>query len=213
MNSFLLALTAVLILVLSALFAAPLFIDWNDYRPVFETQASKLLGRAGEGRRQGASGAAAGAGAPLRRRQGRRRGRATSTSPCSRRARSKPGSISARCSRGAVEARKIAISIRCCASTLARTAPAIGAMWGGRAWRFPSCPKEVLLDEVSVSGGRIEVTRPGVPRLDRSRTSQARQALPRCQGPTRSRRPTISKAATRSFASRPARAMPMDCSG
>ena len=45
MNSFLLALTAVLIVVLSALFAAPLFIDWNDYRPVFETQASKLLGR------------------------------------------------------------------------------------------------------------------------------------------------------------------------
>jgi len=44
-NSFLLALTAVLIVVLSALFAAPLFIDWNDYRPVFETQASKLLGR------------------------------------------------------------------------------------------------------------------------------------------------------------------------
>ena len=30
---------------LSALFAAPLFIDWNDYRPVFETQATKLLGR------------------------------------------------------------------------------------------------------------------------------------------------------------------------
>ena len=45
MNSFLLAFTAVLIVVLSALFAAPLFIDWNDYRPVFETQASKLLGR------------------------------------------------------------------------------------------------------------------------------------------------------------------------
>jgi len=44
-NSFLLALTAFLILVLSALFAAPLFIDWNDYRPVFETQATKLLGR------------------------------------------------------------------------------------------------------------------------------------------------------------------------
>lgn len=45
MNSFLLALTAFLILVLSALFAAPLVIDWNDYRPVFETQATKLLGR------------------------------------------------------------------------------------------------------------------------------------------------------------------------
>ena len=45
MNAFLLTLTAVLILVLGALFAAPLFIDWNDYRPVFETQAAKLLGR------------------------------------------------------------------------------------------------------------------------------------------------------------------------
>ena len=45
MNSLLLTLTAVLILVLSALFAAPLFIDWNDYRSVFETQATNLLGR------------------------------------------------------------------------------------------------------------------------------------------------------------------------
>lgn len=45
MNSLLLTLTALLILVLSALFAAPLFIDWNDYRPAFEEQASKLLGR------------------------------------------------------------------------------------------------------------------------------------------------------------------------
>ena len=45
MNSLLLTLTALFILVLSALFAAPLFIDWNDYRPQFEAQASKLLGR------------------------------------------------------------------------------------------------------------------------------------------------------------------------
>ena len=45
MNSLLLTLTAVLILVLSALFAAPLFIDWNNYRAAFETEASKLLGR------------------------------------------------------------------------------------------------------------------------------------------------------------------------
>jgi len=44
-NSLLLTLTALLILVLSALFAAPLFIDWNDYRPAFEAQATKLLGR------------------------------------------------------------------------------------------------------------------------------------------------------------------------
>ena len=45
MNSLLLTLTALFILVLSALFAAPLFIDWNDYRPAFEEQAGKLLGR------------------------------------------------------------------------------------------------------------------------------------------------------------------------
>ena len=44
-NSLLLALTALLILVLSALFAAPLFIDWNNYRAVFETEAANLLGR------------------------------------------------------------------------------------------------------------------------------------------------------------------------
>ncbi len=45
MNSFLLSLAALLILVLGALFAAPLVIDWNDYRPIFEQQATKLLGR------------------------------------------------------------------------------------------------------------------------------------------------------------------------
>ena len=45
MNSLLLTLTALLILVLSALFAAPLFIDWNNYRAVFETEAANLLGR------------------------------------------------------------------------------------------------------------------------------------------------------------------------
>ena len=45
MNSLLLTLAALFILVLSALFAAPLFIDWNDYRPAFEEQATKLLGR------------------------------------------------------------------------------------------------------------------------------------------------------------------------
>ena len=45
MNSLLLTLTALVILVLSALFAAPLFIDWNDYRPAIEAQMSKLVGR------------------------------------------------------------------------------------------------------------------------------------------------------------------------
>ncbi len=45
MNSILLFLSGLLALVLGALFAAPLFIDWNDYRDVFEAQASKLVGR------------------------------------------------------------------------------------------------------------------------------------------------------------------------
>ena len=45
MNSLLLTLSALLILVIGALFAAPLVIDWNEYRPVFEAQASQLLGR------------------------------------------------------------------------------------------------------------------------------------------------------------------------
>ncbi|MEM9591717.1 MAG: AsmA family protein, partial [Pseudomonadota bacterium] len=45
MNSFLLTLTALVILVLSALFAAPLFVDWNDYRPAIEAQMTKLVGR------------------------------------------------------------------------------------------------------------------------------------------------------------------------
>ena len=45
MNSLLLTLTALVILVLSALFAAPLFIDWNDYRPAIEAQMTKLTGR------------------------------------------------------------------------------------------------------------------------------------------------------------------------
>ncbi|MEG6509141.1 AsmA family protein [Methyloligella sp. 2.7D] len=45
MNSFLLTLAALLILALSALFAIPYFVDFNDYRPVLEAQATKLLGR------------------------------------------------------------------------------------------------------------------------------------------------------------------------
>ena len=45
MNSILLFLAGLLALALSALFAAPYFVDWNDYRDVFEAQASKLIGR------------------------------------------------------------------------------------------------------------------------------------------------------------------------
>lgn len=45
MNNGLLFLGALLIVVLSALFAAPSFIDWTSYRGVFEEEASKVLGR------------------------------------------------------------------------------------------------------------------------------------------------------------------------
>ena len=45
MNSFLLFLGSLVVLALSALFVAPYFVDWNDYRDVFEQQASKLIGR------------------------------------------------------------------------------------------------------------------------------------------------------------------------
>ena len=45
MNNVLLFLGALLIVVLSALFAAPNFVDWNSYRGVFEEEASKVLGR------------------------------------------------------------------------------------------------------------------------------------------------------------------------
>jgi len=44
-NVFLAALTTVLIAIFAAAFAAPYVVDWNDYRTVFETQASRLAGR------------------------------------------------------------------------------------------------------------------------------------------------------------------------
>ncbi len=45
MNNGLLYLGGLLVVVLSALFAVPNFIDWNGYRGVFEEEASKVLGR------------------------------------------------------------------------------------------------------------------------------------------------------------------------
>jgi len=45
-NVLLATLTSLLILVLAAAFGAPYVVDWNQYRSVFEAQASKLAGRA-----------------------------------------------------------------------------------------------------------------------------------------------------------------------
>lgn len=45
MNSFLLWIGGLLVAVLGLLFAAPLVIDWNAYRGVFEEEATRILGR------------------------------------------------------------------------------------------------------------------------------------------------------------------------
>ncbi|GBF25875.1 hypothetical protein MnTg02_00910 [bacterium MnTg02] len=45
MNALLLSIGSFLVLLLSALAAAPYVVDWNDYRHVFETQLTNLLGR------------------------------------------------------------------------------------------------------------------------------------------------------------------------
>ncbi len=159
MNSFLLGLTAVLIMVLGALFAAPLFIDWNDYRPVFEAQATKLFGREvkvggkvhlvllptpelrfddvkvanGEG----------GFEEPLL----------------------KARSIEAWLNigallRGALEARKIAIADPVLRLVLNPDGTSSWADVGRSGEPLPFAPKDVMLDEVSVSGGRLEVIQP-----------------------------------------------------
>ncbi len=45
MNNFLLLIAAILVLVLTALFAVPPMINWNDFRGAFEEEASRLLDR------------------------------------------------------------------------------------------------------------------------------------------------------------------------
>jgi uncharacterized protein involved in outer membrane biogenesis len=163
-NSFLLALTAVLIVVLSALFAAPLFIDWNDYRPVFETQASKLLGR---NVRVGGKVHMVVLPAPELR------------FDAVKVADEKGGfdqplleakSIEALLNigallRGAVEARKITISEPVLRLALNKDGTGNWSDVGRAGEALPFLAKEVLLDQVSVSGGRVKITRPGVPAL------------------------------------------------
>lgn len=45
MNNFLLFIGGLIVLILGALFAVPMFVDWNSYRGVFEEEASRLIGR------------------------------------------------------------------------------------------------------------------------------------------------------------------------
>jgi uncharacterized protein involved in outer membrane biogenesis len=163
-NSLLLTLTAVLILVLSALFAAPLFIDWNNYRTVFETEASKLLGR--EVKVGGKVHLVLLPAPELRFDDIKVADREGRLDRPFLEARSLEAwlNISALLT-GTIEARKIAIV----GPTLRLDLEADGTgNWndvGRRGVALPFAPKDVMLDEVSVSGGRIEVTRQGRPQF------------------------------------------------
>ena len=164
MNSFLLALTALLILVLSALFAAPLFIDWNDYRPAFETQASKLLGRQVKVGGQvhlvllpvpelkfddvKVADENGGFDKPL-------------LEARSFEAWLNFGALLS----GTFEARKIAIVDPVLRLDVRKDGTGNWSNVGRRGVALPFAPKEVMLDSVSVSGGRIEITKDGAPRL------------------------------------------------
>jgi hypothetical protein len=163
-NSFLLALTAVLIVVLSALFAAPLFIDWNDYRPVFETQASKLLGR--DVKVGGKVHLVVLPAPELRFDDVKVADEKGSFEQPLIEARSIEAWLNiGALLRGAIEARKITISEPVLRIAVKDDGTGNWSDVGRVGEALPFAPKEVLLDEVSVSGGRIEVARPGAPTL------------------------------------------------
>ncbi len=164
MNSFLLAFTAVLIVVLSALFAAPLFIDWNDYRPVFETQASKLLGR--DVKVGGKVHLVVLPAPELRFDDVKVADEKGSFDQPLLEARSIEAWLNiGALLRGAIEARKIAIFEPVLRVAVKEDGTGNWSDVGRAGEALPFAPKEVLLDEISVSGGRIEVTRPGAPAL------------------------------------------------
>ncbi len=164
MNSLLLTLTALLILVLTALFAAPLFIDWNDYRSVFETQATNLLGRQVK---VGGKVHLVLLPAPELRfddiKVADQEGRLD-------RPFLEMGSLEAWLNIGAllsgtVEARKIAIVDPVLRLDLKADGTGNWSDVGRRGVALPFAPKDVLLNSVSISGGKVEITKQGVPQL------------------------------------------------
>ena len=210
MNSLLLTLTALLILVLSALFAAPLVIDWNDYRSVFETQAANLLGRQVK--------------------VGGKVHLILLPAPELRFDDIKVADQEGRLDRpfleahsfeawlnigalltGTIEARKIVIVGPILRLDLKADGTGNWSDVGRRGVALPFAPKDVMLDEVSVSGGRIEVTKQGQPQFA-WRMSPAKRAPNRCRDLTRSRPPIRSRDARKSFASPRARPIRPDCS-
>ncbi|MGH6824568.1 AsmA family protein [Methyloceanibacter sp.] len=164
MNSFLLALTAVLIVVLSVLFAAPVFIDWNDYRPVFETQASKLLGR--DVKVGGKVHMVLLPAPELRFDQVKVADEKGAFDQPLLEAKSIEAWLNiGALMRGAIEARKIAITEPVLRLALREDGTGNWNDVGRAGETLPFVPKEVLLDQVSVSFGRVEVSRPGMPPL------------------------------------------------
>jgi len=163
-NSFLLTLAALAVLVLSALFAAPLFIDWNDYRSVFETQATNLLGRQVK---VGGKVNLILLPAPELKfddiKVADREGRLD-------RPLLQAQSLEALLNIGAlltgtVEARKLVIVDPVLRLDLQADGTGNWGDVGRRGVALPFAPKEVTLDEVSVSGGRIEMTKQGEPQF------------------------------------------------
>jgi len=163
-NSLLLTLTALLILLLSALFAAPLFIDWNDYRHVFETQATKLLGR--EVKVGGKVHLVLLPAPELRFDDIKVADENGSLDRPFLEARSveawlNVGSLLS----GTIEARKIAILDPVLRLDVKADGSGNWSDVGRRGVALPFAPKDVLLDAVGISGGRIEITKVGAPRL------------------------------------------------
>lgn len=161
MNSLLLTLTALLILLLSALFAAPLFIDWNNYRAVFETQASNLLGR--EVKVDGEVHLVLLPAPELR---------FDDIKVADQEGRFDRPLLEARSLEawlnigalltGTIEARKLAIVDPVLRLDVKADGTGNWSDVGRRGVALPFAPKDVMLDEVSVSGGRIEIAKQGV---------------------------------------------------
>ena len=164
MNSLLLTLTAVLILVLSALFAAPLFVDWNDYRSVFETQATNLLGR--QVKVGGKVHLVLLPSPELKFDDIKVADQEGRLDRPFLEARSLEAwlSIGALLS-GTVEARKIAIVDPVLRLDLKEDGTGNWSDVGRRGVALPLAPKDVMLDAVGISGGRIEITKQGVPQF------------------------------------------------
>ena len=164
MNSFLLALTALLILVLSALFAAPLFIDWNDYRPAFETQATKLLGR--EVKVGGKVHLVLLPAPELRFDHVKVADESGSLDKPLLEARTFEAWLNfGALLSGTFEARKISLVDPVLRLDVRDDGTGNWRGVGRKGVALPFAPKEVMLDSISVTGGKIEITKNGAPRI------------------------------------------------